>query len=119
MFVHTYKGMKLSNRFVSILLCIFVAGMIGGCRSSKPKTKGVGDTLRAFIIQDCVSGQKYCQVCAYSGKPTIMAIGDVNDDNFVNDLNFADRDIDKANNRRCFFEFLEQLKIILAMAVFN
>ena len=33
-----------------------------------------------------MSGQKYCQVCAYSGKPTIMAIGDVNDDNFVNDL---------------------------------
>ena len=86
MFVHTYKSMKLSSRFISILLCLFVAGMVSGCRSSKPKTKGVGDTLRAFIIQDCMSGQKYCQVCAYSGKPTIMAIGDVNDDNFIDDL---------------------------------
>jgi len=84
--VHTYSSMKRLSVTLQVLACSILALQLFACRASKPKTKGVGDQLRAFIIQDCDSKQKYCQVCAYSGKPTIMAVGDVNDKNFENDL---------------------------------
>ena len=78
--------MKRLTSTLQVLACSILALQLYACRASKPKTKGVGDQLRAFIIQDCDSKQKYCQVCAYSGKPTIMAVGDIEDKNFENDL---------------------------------
>ena len=78
--------MKTMRITVQAFFCTLLALNLFACRASKPKTKGVGDQLRAFVIQECGSKQKYCQVCAYSGKPTIMAVGDVNDKDFENDL---------------------------------
>jgi len=63
-----------------------VALQIVACRKPEPKTKAIGDSLKAFIVQDCSSQKKYCQVCAYSGKPSIMAIGAPDDKGFENDL---------------------------------
>ena len=64
-----------------------MALLTGACKErSRPRTKGVGDRLQAFIIQDCDQGSKYCQVCKYGGKPTIMAVGDMKDSGFEADL---------------------------------
>jgi hypothetical protein len=78
--------MKRFTLVLNAAACAAFALQLNACKASKPKTKGVGDQLRAFIVQDCQSKQKYCQVCAYSGKPTIMAIGDADDKEFENDL---------------------------------
>lgn len=76
------------------LLGLFLAGLtvtagLGanvGCKQAHEKVKGVGDTLQAFIIRDAGSGERYCQVCAYGGRPTIFAVGDMDDAGFVQDL---------------------------------
>lgn len=56
-----------------------------GCNKG-PTVERVGDSLQAFIVQDCEESKKYCQVCAYSGKPTIMAVGEIGDAGFEKDL---------------------------------
>lgn len=68
---------------------VLVAGLLLGgtaCKEANAKVKGVGDNLQAFIIQNCDNGDRYCQVCAFSGKPTIMAVGDLTDAGFEQDL---------------------------------
>lgn len=46
-----------------------------------------GDSLTPYEIQNCDSGQKYCQVCAYSPKAAkIIAFGNINDAAFWADL---------------------------------
>jgi hypothetical protein len=67
-------------------MAFLLAVQITACRKAPPKTKGIGDSLKAFIVQDCNSEKKYCQVCAYSGKPSIMAVGAVDDKDFESDL---------------------------------
>ena len=56
------------------------------CREAHAKVKGPGDSLKAFIIQNCATHERYCQVCAFSGSPTVMAVGDVDDAGFIKDL---------------------------------
>jgi hypothetical protein len=56
------------------------------CSSAEAKTKGVGDEFKPFIVKNCDTGQQYCQVCAFAGKPTLMAVGDVGDAAFEQDL---------------------------------
>ena len=56
------------------------------CKRPEQKTRGVGDELKAFIMKNCETGQQYCQVCAYSGKPTLMAVADHGDQSFEQDL---------------------------------
>ena len=70
-----------------------IAGLIlalgttsAACREVEAKVKGPGDSLKAFIIENCATYERYCQVCAYSGSPTIMAVGDVDDAEFAKDL---------------------------------
>ena len=70
-----------------------VAGLVltlgvasSACREVQAKVKGPGDSLKAFIIKNCTTHERYCQVCAYSGSPTIMAVGDVDDAEFGKDL---------------------------------
>lgn len=46
-----------------------------------------GDSLTPYEIQNCDTGQKYCQVCAYSEKPAkVIAFGKMNDEKFWADL---------------------------------
>lgn len=56
---------------------------------------GVGGKLRAFQITNCDSGEEYCQVCRYGNSPKIMAIGDVDDADFRNDLQNIDAVVKK------------------------
>jgi hypothetical protein len=63
-----------------------VALSVAACRESIAKVRGVGDKMSAFIVQNCETAEKYCQVCQYGGKPKIMAIGDIDDKAFEQDL---------------------------------
>lgn len=56
------------------------------CSDAQAKTKGIGDELKPFIVKNSDTGQQYCQVCAFAGKPTLMAVGDVGDAAFEQDL---------------------------------
>ncbi|MEQ8275378.1 MAG: hypothetical protein RKU31_17035 [Deltaproteobacteria bacterium] len=56
------------------------------CKEAAAKTQGVGDNLRAFVIKNCEDGKRYCQVCAYGGRPTLMTIADLDDDGVEKDL---------------------------------
>lgn len=53
-----------------------------GCKKPEPKTRGPGDQLKSFIVQNCETNQQYCQVCAFSGKPIVMIVGDPSDASF-------------------------------------
>lgn len=67
-------------------LAFLLASTTVACKEAQAKTKGVGDSLRAFIVQNATSGERYCQVCAYSGRPTLMAVTDIEDDGAEKDL---------------------------------
>jgi hypothetical protein len=56
------------------------------CKEAAAKTSGVGDSLQPFIIMDGTSGDRYCQVCAYSGKPKIVVFADAEDTKVEADL---------------------------------
>ncbi len=56
---------------------------------------GVGGKLRAFQITNCDSGEEYCQVCRYGNSPKIMAVGDLDDSDFRNDLQNIDAIVKK------------------------
>ena len=60
------------------LLCALQSGCLTSS-TEEAKTKGVGDRLRPFISIDATSGKRYCQVCAFGGRPTLMAVFDLND----------------------------------------
>lgn len=49
------------------------------CRRADARTHGIGDHLRPFIVQSSETGETYCQVCAFGGKPTIMVAADLDD----------------------------------------
>lgn len=59
---------------------------LAGCTKAKAKIQGVGDSLQAFIVTNCETEERTCLVCTYGGQPTIMAVGDVDDDAFKKDL---------------------------------
>ncbi len=56
-----------------------------GSTTPRP-TRGVGDRLKPFISVESQTGRRYCQVCAFGGRPTLMAIFDLNDPDFDADL---------------------------------
>jgi hypothetical protein len=72
--------------FLASLTVSAAVGGSAGCKKAHAKVKGVGDTLQAFIIRDAGTGERYCQVCAYGGRPTIFAVGDIDDAGFAEDL---------------------------------
>jgi hypothetical protein len=79
------RPLLISTFAASVVFAIFAVGACaakeGGVRS-----KGVGDPLQAFLIKNCESGETYCQVCAYGGKPTIMSVLDADDPALEADL---------------------------------
>ena len=81
-------------RFVPIALCLLTATQQVGCRG-RPNpggvTAGVGDRLQPFIIVNANSGQRYCQVCAYGGRPTVMAVFDLDAPSTDDDLRLLER----------------------------
>lgn len=60
------------------------------CREGPARTKAAGDRMQPFIVKDCETGERHCQICAYSGKPLIMAVGDLSDAAFLEDLKRID-----------------------------
>jgi len=68
------------KKLLTFLASLSVAGLAGA--SLKP-----GDSLSPYEIQNCETGQKYCQVCAYSPKAAkIIAFGKLDDAQFWADL---------------------------------
>lgn len=83
------KTMTITRSITTLGLAGLLIGTAWGataCKEAQAKVKGVGDNLKAFIVKNCATGDRYCQVCAYSGKPTVMAVGDINDAEFEKDL---------------------------------
>lgn len=80
--------MKHGIRNLAIAAGLFGALAMGAtaCKEAQAKTQGVGDEFRPFIIKNCGTGERYCQVCAYGGKPTIMAVYDIDDAGAEKDL---------------------------------
>ncbi|MEO1337048.1 MAG: hypothetical protein AAFV29_15495 [Myxococcota bacterium] len=67
----------LVSTMTSVILLI--AGACSQADVPSARTRAVGDRLRPFISVDTVSGKRYCQVCAYGGKPTLMVVLDLDD----------------------------------------
>ncbi len=68
------------KRLLTLLATFAVAGLASA--SLKP-----GDSLTPYEIQNCDTGKKYCQVCAYSDKAAkIIAFGKLDDAKFWADL---------------------------------
>lgn len=68
------------KKFLTLFATLAVAGMASA--SLKP-----GDSLTPYEIQNCDTGKKYCQVCAYSDKAAkIIAFGKIDDAKFWADL---------------------------------
>ena len=84
MSTRTISNPTLAVASLSLALGFGLAGT--ACKKAEAKVKGVGDTLKAFIVTNCETGDRYCQVCAYGGRPTIMAVGDIDDAAFEQDL---------------------------------
>lgn len=77
---------RRTNLFAAAGLCAAIALGASACKEATAKTKGVGDSLRAFIVKNCETQERYCQVCTYGGRPTIMAIADLDDAGVEKDL---------------------------------
>ena len=74
---HQLKRMK---KLITYLAVVSFAGLAGA--SLKP-----GDSLTPYEIQNCDTGKKYCQICAYSDKEAkILAFGKMTDEKFWADL---------------------------------
>jgi hypothetical protein len=71
--------MRMSLRTIAHLPALLGLVVGVGCKEAEARTKGVGDSLRPFIVMNCESAERYCQVCAYGGKPKIMFVADVDD----------------------------------------
>lgn len=84
-FLQLFSALFATRAAASLAIALTLLGA-SACRKVQPKTKGVGDELRSFIIKNCASGKQYCQICAYGGKPTIMAVGELGDNAFEEDL---------------------------------
>lgn len=68
------------KKFLTLLATVSLSGLASA--SLKP-----GDSLTPYEIQNCDTGKKYCQVCAYSDKAAkIIAFGKIDDAQFWADL---------------------------------
>lgn len=76
------------------LLLALLPFAAAACSRAEARTSGVGDTLKPFIIKNCETGLQYCQVCAFSGKPTLMAAFDATDPKLDEDLQRLQRIVD-------------------------
>lgn len=56
---------------------------------------GVGGKFKPFDIINCESGDKYCQVCKFGGSPKIMAVGNIDDPAFKDDIKNIDALVQK------------------------
>lgn len=86
---------SIASLFAGLLLA---AGAVA-CKEAQAKTKGVGDVFRPFIIKNCGTGERYCQVCAYGGKPTIMVVADVDDAAVDQDLMKVQKILDQSKDK--------------------
>lgn len=68
----------------TMLLGLAAAGL--GCKNPEPKTRGPGDTLKSFTVMNAETGRLYCQVCVFAGKPILMAVAELGDARFEEDL---------------------------------
>jgi hypothetical protein len=60
--------------------------LVGCTKAEAPRVGGVGDRLQAFMTQASPDAKKTCLVCEYSGKPTLLAMGDPAETAFADDL---------------------------------
>ncbi|MEM9457395.1 MAG: hypothetical protein AAGF11_24660 [Myxococcota bacterium] len=56
---------------------------------------GKDGKLTAFDIVNCESGETYCQVCRFGGSPKLMAVGQLDDEAFHEDLKDLDAIVKK------------------------
>lgn len=90
---------KSLTTIASLLTAVLMAAGATACKEAQAKTKGVGDVFRPFIIKNCGTGERYCQVCAYGGKPTIMVVADVDDTSVDQDLMKVQKILDASKDK--------------------
>ena len=78
--------MRMSLRTIAHLPALLGLISVVGCKEAAPRTEGVGDSLRPFIVMNTDSAERYCQICAYGGRPKIMFVADVDDTGAESDL---------------------------------
>jgi hypothetical protein len=96
-------GEAMTRRIFDAHRTLVALGLVlltgAACRETPTPVRGVGDALQAFIIQDCAEKRTQCLVCTYGGKPTIMAVGDLDDAAFERDLVEIQRVLDAGRDR--------------------
>ena len=80
------KLQSIRTFVIAFLIGVAPAALAGCQRAQATPTKNVGDRLEAFIIKNCSSGERYCQVCAYSGKPKLVLFQDLASPNLEQSL---------------------------------
>jgi thiol-disulfide isomerase/thioredoxin len=92
--------MRFGLRTIAHLcMSLFLVASASACKQPPAKTAGAGDVLRPFIVLDAASGQRYCQICAYGGKPKIVFFADARDASAEADLLRIQRLVDRYRDR--------------------
>lgn len=83
--------MRVSGRPPTPRAATYTAGLallvlVGCTKAEVPRVGGVGDRLQAFMTQASPDAKNTCWVCEYSGKPTLLAMGDPAETAFADDL---------------------------------
>ena len=68
--------------------------LLAGCPRPEGATRpvaGAGDVLQSFLVRDAASGDYYCMVCRFAGRPTVVAVFDLEDPALDADLAALER----------------------------
>ncbi len=85
----SFRIMRTTRRDLStaLMLGAILPTLYGCLRGGEgAKTSDVGDRLRPFVSVDASTGKRYCQVCAFGGRPTLMAVFDLDDPDAIENL---------------------------------
>jgi hypothetical protein len=80
------SGRLLTPRAATYAAGLTLLALVGCTKAEAPRVAGVGDRLQAFMTQASPDTKNTCLVCEYSGKPTLLAMGDPADTAFADDL---------------------------------
>ena len=91
------NGIGMLQRTIAHLCALLCAAV--ACKEPASKTSGVGDVLHPFIVIDAASGDRYCQVCAFGGKPKIVFFADVDEPALEKDLKRIQELVDRHSDK--------------------
>ena len=75
----------MRRTWVAVLITVMGLMAVGAFAASSSGL-AVGDKIQAFLVKNCDGGDPYCQVCKYGKRPKLIAVGELNDPAWVQDL---------------------------------